>query len=1074
MKANYNPSVNIVRDTDKEVNYIPTPNAKRVVSQLVDDFKKGIRSFNVIGSYGTGKSSFLLALEQSLRKQKPYFEPNFVAKPKVELIKIVGSYQSIIEAFAQALNVAEKDYTIEHILTELLVRYRDVKSQSPLFFIIVDEFGKFLEYAAQNRPEVELYFVQQLAEFVNNSDYNFVFVTTIHQAFESYGFSLTEAQRQEWSKIKGRFKEIIFHEPVEQLLYLASQHIEQKRSEKPRKALLDASFKIFSQSRAFNQNESYSKEVNGKIFPVDITAANVLTQALQRYGQNERSLFSFLESTDFTSLEKFRQASSPFYGLPQVYDYLNFNLYSYLTSPHNPDFSSLSTIKRSIEEVERAFDNNIDAYLKLIKSIGLLNIFAAAGSTLDGNWLKSYAEVCLGIKDPGKLVDDLQNAKIIFYRKHSKRYILFEGTDLDIHSALREAGNKVSMVTDVVTLLRKYFDLEPVLAKRYAYQNGAPRKFAYVISNEPHDVAPMGEIDGFVNLLFNEKLTEDEIKTISNKQKEAIVYCYYSNTKRIKELLHALEKTARVLQENKDDKVAKRELEKIQVGQKHLLNHYILHNMMNGSSEVAWFWSGKKLAIQNDRQFKGLLSRVCSAAYHQAPIFKNELVNRHKVSSQIGTARKQYLKALVNNWALPDLGFDVSKFPPEKTIYLTLLKENQLEPYVDAVNRQLQINEQSSFAPLWNYSNEFLRRATKEMKSVAEFMAGLQVRPLKLKQGLIDFWVPSFLFLRREDFALFGVHGFIPELSEDTLDLIVKNPDEYFIKAFDLEGIRLDIFNSYRVFLNQETKNKLTNQTFVETIKPFLTFYRGLKDYSKNTKRLSKEALALRNVIATAQDPEKTFFEDFPLALGTNLKQLESNEGYFKAYIVSLQSAIRELRTTLNALYDRFEQFIQDEIVCDKVEFAIYKSKLQARYKSIKKHLLVPHQVKFTMRVDSMLDDRNSWLSSLAQTLVGKPLEDFTDNDELLLYKKFKEIVFELDSLTELTAIQIDTAKEDVLRLQLDSFAYGVQTKFIRLPKQKQKQVANIQNALRLTLTEDNALNIAALAKLLKEMMDNE
>jgi len=1074
MKANYNPSVNIIRDTDKEFNYIPTPNAKRVVSQLVDDFKKGIRSFNIIGSYGTGKSSFLLALEQSLGKQKPYFEPNFLAKPKVELIKIVGSYQSIIEVFAQALKVAEKENRTEHILTELLVRYRDVKSKSPLFFIIIDEFGKFLEYAAQNQPEVELYFVQQLAEFVNNADYNFVFVTTIHQSFESYGFSLTEAQRQEWSKIKGRFKEIIFNEPVEQLLYLASEHIEEKEFEKPRKALLDASFKIFSKSKAFNQNESYSKEVNSKIFPLDITAANVLTQALQRYGQNERSLFSFLEATDFTSLEKFRQASSPFYGLPQVYDYLNFNLYSYLTSHHNPDFSSLSIIKRSIEEVERAFEKNIDAYLKLVKTIGLLNIFAAAGSTLDGNFIKGYAEVCLGIKDAVKLIEDLENAKIIFYRRHSKRYILFEGTDLDIHSALREAGNKVSNVTDVATLLRKYFDLEPVLAKRYAYETGAPRKFAYVISNEPHDEAPMGEIDGFVNLLFNEKLTEDEIINISKEQKEPIVYCYYTNTKRIKELLHDLEKTARVLQENKDDKVAKRELEKIQVSQKDLLNHYILYNMLIGGSDVLWFWGGKKVTIQNDRQFKGLLSRICSTVYHLAPVFKNELVNKHKVSSQIGTARKQYFKALVNNWALPDLGFEAAKFPPEKTIYLTLLKENHLEPYVDEVNRQLQINEQSSFAPLWNYSNEFLHRATKEMKSVAEFMAGLQVRPFKLKQGLIDFWVPSFLFLRREDFALYGVDGFIPELSEDTLDLIVKNPEEYFIKAFDLEGIRLDIFNSYRVFLNQETKNALTNQTFVETIKPFLTFYRGLKDYSKNTKRLSKEALALRNVIATAQDPEKTFFEDFPAALGTSLKELESNQVYFKSYIVSLQGAIRELRTSLDALYDRFEQFIQDEIVYDKVDFETYKGKLQARYKTVKKHLLVPYQVKFAMRVDSMLDDRNAWLSSLAQTLVGKSLENFSDSDEIFLYDKFKGLILELDSLSQLTRDDIDASGDEVLGLQLDSFTDGVQKNIIRMPKQKEKEVTKITNALRKTLTKDKALNMAALAKLLKEIMDNE
>lgn len=45
--------------------------------------------------------------------------------------------------------------------------------------------------------------------------------------------TLTEVQRQEWNKVKGRFQEIVFNEPVEQLLYLAARRIKQA----PRKRL---------------------------------------------------------------------------------------------------------------------------------------------------------------------------------------------------------------------------------------------------------------------------------------------------------------------------------------------------------------------------------------------------------------------------------------------------------------------------------------------------------------------------------------------------------------------------------------------------------------------------------------------------------------------------------------------------------------------------------------------------------------------------------------------------------------------------------------------------------------------
>jgi len=75
MATKFSPSINIVRDADKEISYIPTPNTKRIFQQIINDYKVGIRSFNIIGSYGTGKSAFLLALEKNLRGERQDFEP---------------------------------------------------------------------------------------------------------------------------------------------------------------------------------------------------------------------------------------------------------------------------------------------------------------------------------------------------------------------------------------------------------------------------------------------------------------------------------------------------------------------------------------------------------------------------------------------------------------------------------------------------------------------------------------------------------------------------------------------------------------------------------------------------------------------------------------------------------------------------------------------------------------------------------------------------------------------------------------------------------------------------------------
>ena len=114
---------------------------------------------------------------------------------------------------------------------------------------------------------------------------------------------------------------------------------------------------MLPKQKLFTLNKDFLKEIAIKLFPLDILSANILTLSLQKYGQNERSLFSFLESSDHTGLAKFNKLANPFYNLANVYDYLNFNFYSFLTSKYNPDFSAWGSIRSSIEEVERAFDN---------------------------------------------------------------------------------------------------------------------------------------------------------------------------------------------------------------------------------------------------------------------------------------------------------------------------------------------------------------------------------------------------------------------------------------------------------------------------------------------------------------------------------------------------------------------------------------------------------------------------------------------------------------------------------------------------------------------------------------------
>ena len=347
----------------------------------------------------------------------------------------------------------------------------------------------------------------------------------------------------------------------------------------------------------------------------------------------------------------------------------------------------------------------------------------------------------------------------------------------------------------------------------------------------------------------------------------------------------------------------------------------------------------------------------------------------------------------------------------------------------------------------------------------------LQKRPFKLKQGFIDFWIPTFLFLKRDEFALFSDKGFIPNLTDNNLELLSKEPSMFQIKTFDIDGVRLDLFNSYRILLNQETKEKMSTDSFIETIKPFLVFYKQLSEYSKNTQRLSLEAREIRHAIIDSKDPEKIFFEDFPRAFRTSADELATDKEKLAIYSEQLQSTIREIRTSFDKLVDRFEEFIQEQIVFEKIEFDLYKIKLQKRFRIVKQHLMLPYQKTFVQRIDSPIKDRRAWLSSICQSVVNKPLENLLDEDEKLLYDRFKLWSQELDSLTTMSKSIVDPEKEELLGLQFDSFIDGIKKSIIRLPKSQSAEIDKIKKTVESVLSDNKSLNIAALTKLLKEIL---
>ena len=191
----YIPSVNIEYQKSDDLHYLITPNARAVLGTMIERFQAGVHSFQIIGSYGTGKSSFLLALQRNLQTDSSDLIQNkrvFNGFDKFEFCNIVGDYNSMANVLGKKLSLATQGS--DNVLSAMDVYYTKAQKEGKFLFVFVDEFGKILEHAAGN-PEEELYFIQKLTEYVNAPQQNMILVTVLHQSFSAYAQKLSEPQR---------------------------------------------------------------------------------------------------------------------------------------------------------------------------------------------------------------------------------------------------------------------------------------------------------------------------------------------------------------------------------------------------------------------------------------------------------------------------------------------------------------------------------------------------------------------------------------------------------------------------------------------------------------------------------------------------------------------------------------------------------------------------------------------------------------------------------------------------------------------------------------------------------------
>jgi hypothetical protein len=610
--------------------------------------------------------------------------------------------------------------------------------------------------------------------------------------------------------------------------------------------------------------------------------------------------------------------------------------------------------------------------------------------------------------------------------------------------------------------------------KAHFYQKGTPRFFDYKLFEEPTELVPKGDTDGYIELIFStRKDALEEIKRFSADSEHALIFALFVDTDNIIDHLYNIKKynylTDKVIK--KEDLVAVKEIQKLKEYEENLLNKAISDNLFSYKNRVVWIFKGEVRKVESHRDFNILLSSVCDEIYSETPVMNNELFNKHKLSGTITAARKSYLTYLIEHSTEENLGFPEDKFPPEKTIYFSLLKNTGL--HQDGEFADAPANE--GFLSVWTACEDFLKSTENKARKISELIKILSTQPYKLKQGFLDFWIPTYLFIKRQDFALYDASkgAFMPEVNMEFFDLLQKHPHDFEVKKFAVDGVKLGFFNQYRRFINLGDEFTITKDSFIETIKPFLSFYARLDDYTKYTRKFDHAStMKFRDVLAKAKDPEKAFFEDLPEALGFNQEKLKQEE-FIREYGIIIQRAIRELRSCYSRLIDRIEERLVDGFGLQSCDYNEYVVEVRERLAHVKTYLLTDKQREFYHHVMTEYDNRTQWYQSICYTILEQRLDSLRDEQEDKLADDLVYLFRECEKYSSISQRLTDSDTSDAYSFDMvTNKGTNVRTQTYILPEKDRRKANDLEKEISKLLSGDTNLDVCALLSILNKKMN--
>jgi len=1108
--------------------YVVTDFTRSCLGRVANGLKSrsGQRAWRMTGDYGCGKSSFALLLANwfagrdkafppQIRKAvdfhqfgvpRPHFVPVLVTCSRQALgTSILNSLDQTLRQIygrgakskivlkAQHLLNANREPTEDQIFNLILeVNSRIImSSKGKGLLLILDELGKFLEFAALHPQRQDVFLLQRLAEVASRSgDQPLFVISLLHQGFNAYANHLNQSAQREWEKVAGRFEEIVFNQPVEQVanviasaLNVRTQEIPKAQSHELRQAMEQASALGWFGSA---QAKSLS-DLATQLYPLHPTVLPVLIRTFRRFGQNERSLFSFLLSNEPFGLQAFSEKhlhEGELYRLHNFYDHVRTNF------GHRLAVQSYRSHWNLIDSVVESFATEDEIQIKALKTVGILNLIN------DSDLLPTEeAVICAlsGIEQAARnqihsTLEKLHKDKRVLYDRGRVRGLcLWPHTSVDLEKAYDDARRSIDTPELVSSIIKDFLESRPIVARRHYIETGNLRHFA-VRYCSVLELPALGEqefqsADGLIIVPLCETPTEratalEFVKQTILKQRTNWLIAIPQPLNSLVSLVQEVQRwewVATNTPELNADKFAREEVSRQKAAARSQLEKriqgYIGFKQFTGQMMLEWFQEGRPLKIQDGRDLLSELSRIFDKTYKLAPHIHNELVNRRNLSSAAAAVRMRLIERMFNNSSTEFLGMDSAKKPPEMSMYLSVLKNTGLhQKHGDTWRLGVphhKTDEKCRLLPALRLIREIVQKEPDRRVSVAALFTELRKPPYGVRDGIIPLLLTVFATANEKDVAFYKDGTFLRELNAEAMLVLTKAPERFDIQYCKIEGVRAELFQKLLAVL--EVKGSQEREVeLLDVVKKLCVFVAHLPSYVLNTKKLPPIALAVRDIILNAREPAKLLFTDLPEVCGFKPILPDSTHGKpVQAFVKTLKAALDDLRTAFPELQERLRKDLRTVFDLPGT-FQQFRAALAARAEQVVLTVKEPKLRAFCLRLmDSNLPE-SDWIESLGSYLALKPPSKWHDAEEDAFHNELNQFATRFHRVESIMFVRGKTPTNAIgIRLAITQ-ANGVEhEQVVHFNPDEEQQLRGLQKQFEVLLTQDKRLGLAAASRAL-------